>query len=136
MAKDKGYIAKIGADVSGFSEAMNQIKKDTGTLTKELNSVNHALKLDPTNTVLQAQKLELLKEKANIAAKELEELTRAKETMEQVGNDGTAEGAAALREYQREVEKCKRSIAEYNNYQTKLSGGSEEIDKIIKNILQ
>ena len=130
MAKDKGYIAKIGADVSGFSEAMQQIKKDTGTLTKELNSVNHALKLDPTNTVLQAQKLELLKEKANIAAKELEELTRAKETMERVGNDGTAEGAAALREYQREVEKCKRSIADYNNYQTKLSSGSEEIDKI------
>lgn len=130
MAKDKGYIAKIGADVSGFSEAMNQIKKDTGTLTKELNSVNHALKLDPTNTVLQAQKLELLREKADIAAKELNELARAKETMERIGNDGTAEGAAALREYQREVEKCKRSIAEYNNYNTKLSNGSEEIDKI------
>lgn len=130
MAKDKGYIAKIGADVSGFSEAMNQIKKDTGALTKELNSVNHALKFDAENTVLQAQKLELLREKADIAAKELEELARAKETMERVGNDGTAEGAAALREYQREVEKCKRSIADYNNYQTKLSGGSEEIDKI------
>ena len=130
MAKDKGYIAKIGADVSGFSEAMNQIKKDTGTLTKELNSVNHALKFDAENTVLQAQKLELLREKADIAAKELAELARAKETMERIGSDGTAEGAAALREYQREVEKCKRSISEYNNYQTKLSSGSEEIDKI------
>mgnify|MGYP004555580027 CR=1 FL=1 len=124
MAKDKGYLAKIGADISGFQEAMKTIKKETGTLTKELNSVSHALKLDPSNTTLQAQKLELLKQKATQASKELEELARAKETMENIGNDGTEEGAAALREYQREIEKCKRYVKEYTEYQAQLNNSN------------
>lgn len=133
MAKDRGYLAKIGADISGFQEAMKNISKETGTLTKELNSVSHALKLDPSNTTLQAQKLELLKKKAEQASKELEELARAKEIMENVGNDGTEEGAAALREYQREIEKCKRNVREYTEYQQQLNNsnsGAEGINKI------
>lgn len=135
MAKDKGYLAKIGADVSGFQEAMKVITKETGALTKELNTVSHALKLDPNNTTLQAQKLELLKQKAEQATKELEELSRAKETMESIGNDGTEEGAAALREYEREIEKCKRSVKEYTEYQQQLNNsnsgaGAEGINKI------
>lgn len=130
MAKDKGYLAKIGADISGFQEAMKSIKKETGTLTKELNTVSHALKLDPSNTTLQAQKLELLKQKAEQAAKELEELARAKETMESIGNDGTEEGAAALREYEREIEKCKRNVKEYTEYQQQLNNSNSGADGI------
>lgn len=123
MARDKGYLAKIGADVSGFSEAMKQIKQETSAITKELSQVNHALKMDPENTTLQAQKLELLRQRADAAAREMQELARAREIMERVGNDGTQEGAAALREYEREIARCTRQMREFQNYQQQMGNG-------------
>lgn len=130
MARDKGYLAKIGADVSGFQEAMKTIKQETSSIKKELSQVNHALKMDPGNTTLMTQKLELLKQQADAAEKELTELARAKQVMERVGNDGTQEGAAALREYQREVERCKRHIQEFSKYQQQVGSSVNGISNI------
>lgn len=130
MARDKGYLAKIGADVSGFQEALKTIKQETSSIKKELSQVNHALKMDPGNTTLMTQKLELLKQQADAAEKELAELTRAKQVMERVGNDGTQEGAAALREYQREVERCKRHIQDFNNYQQQMGNSSDGMSSL------
>ena len=55
---DKGFVAKLGADTSGLEEALKKVKQAGQAITKELNTVNEALKLGAQNTVLQAQKLE------------------------------------------------------------------------------
>lgn len=76
MAK-YGYIATIGADTNGLTKALRQIDEETKKTNTELRDINKALKLDPTNAELLAQKYELLSKKlesAKVKAKSLEEV--------------------------------------------------------------
>lgn len=76
MAK-YGYIATIGADTNGLTKALRQIDDETQKTNTELREINKALKLDPTNAELLAQKYELLSKKlesAKVKAESLEEV--------------------------------------------------------------
>ncbi len=76
MAK-YGYIATIGADTNGLTKALRQIDDETRKTNTELREINKALKLDPTNAELLAQKYELLSKKlesAKVKAESLEEV--------------------------------------------------------------
>lgn len=59
MAK-YGFSASIGVDTSGLTAADKELK----TLNKELNDINRALKFDPENTTLTAQRLKVMSEAA------------------------------------------------------------------------
>lgn len=66
MANDiKGIIVRIGADTTDLSKAMSSANRSISTTQKQLNEVQKALKLDPSNTDLLAQKYRLLTEKAD-----------------------------------------------------------------------
>ena len=61
MAKKiKGIVVQLGGDTSGLTKALADADKALSTTQKEINEVQKALKLDPSNTILLAQKQELL----------------------------------------------------------------------------
>ena len=64
MAKNniKGITVEIGGDTVGLQKALAEVNKKSNQLNSELRQIESALKLDPTNTVLLAQKQEILAE--------------------------------------------------------------------------
>ena len=56
----KGITVEIGGDTTGLDKALKSINSSITKTQSALNDVNRLLKLDPSNTVLVAQKQELL----------------------------------------------------------------------------
>ena len=84
MANDiKGITVKIGADTTDLSKAMSSANRSISTTQKQLNEVQKALKLDPSNTELLAQKYRLLTEKADETRKKLQTLKDAQSQVEE-----------------------------------------------------
>ena len=89
MANDiKGITVKIGADTTDLSKAMSNANRSISTTQKQLNEVQKALKLDPSNTELLAQKYRLLTEKADETRKKLQTLKDAQAQVEEQYRNG------------------------------------------------
>ena len=89
MANDiKGITVKIGADTTDLSKAMSSANRSISTTQKQLNEVQKALKLDPSNTELLAQKYRLLMEKADETRKKLQTLKDAQSQVEEQYRNG------------------------------------------------
>ena len=84
----KGITVKIGADTTDLSKAMSSANRSISTTQKQLNEVQKALKLDPSNTDLLAQKYRLLTEKADETRKKLQTLKDAQEQVEEQYRNG------------------------------------------------
>ena len=56
----KGITVEIGGDTTGLDKALKNVNSSITKTQSALNDVNRLLKLDPSNTVLVAQKQELL----------------------------------------------------------------------------
>ena len=56
----KGITVEIGGDTTGLDKALKSVNSSITKTQSALNDVNRLLKLDPSNTVLVAQKQELL----------------------------------------------------------------------------
>lgn len=56
----KGITVEIGGDTTGLDKALKSVNSSITKTQSALNDVNRLLKLDPSNTVLIAQKQELL----------------------------------------------------------------------------
>ena len=89
MANDiKGITVKIGADTTDLGKAMSSANRSISTTQKQLNEVQKALKLDPSNTELLAQKYRLLTEKADETRKKLQTLKDAQSQVEEQYQNG------------------------------------------------
>lgn len=89
MANDiKGITVKVGADTTDLSKAMSSANRSISTTQKQLNEVQKALKLDPSNTELLAQKYRLLTEKADETRKKLQTLKDAQSQVEEQYRNG------------------------------------------------
>ena len=89
MSNDiKGITVKIGADTTDLSKAMSSANRSISTTQKQLNEVQKALKLDPSNTELLAQKYRLLTEKADETRKKLQTLKDAQSQVEEQYRNG------------------------------------------------
>lgn len=84
----KGITVKIGADTTDLSKAMSSANRSISTTQKQLNEVQKALKLDPSNTELLAQKYRLLTEKADETRKKLQTLKEAQLQVEEQYRNG------------------------------------------------
>lgn len=93
-------------------EALKEIDSSSKELKIEMEQINSALKLDPENVMLAAQKMEVMKQSAEQAEKKLQELTKQQEAMNAALEAGKISDSD-YREYQREIEKCNRTIKEY-----------------------
>ena len=79
----KGITIEIGGNTTKLQNALKDVDSVVYKTNTELKSLNQALKLDPKNTELLAQKQDVLKK--NIAAT-TERLNTLKEAQRQMGN--------------------------------------------------
>lgn len=94
----KGITLEIGGDTTKLSKALSEVNKDLRTTQSDLNAVNKALKLDPTNVELLANKHELLEKQIEQTRKKLDTLKQAYQQNLSNPNVGTDEMKALERE--------------------------------------
>lgn len=126
-----GFTAVIGADYSALNNAMKEIDSSSKKLSSELKQINSALKLDPENTVLAAQKLEVMGDAAKEAQKKIEKLESQQEAMNKALQNGDI-SAEYYREYQREIERAQKTVREFNEEKEKSQKASISADGIKK----
>ena len=121
----KGIKVEIGGDTVGLQKALADVNKKSNQLNSELRQVESALKLDPTNTVLLAQKQEILAEQVKATSNKLQTLKDVQSQVEQQYKSGDI-GADAYRAFQREVMSTEGKLSSLKSEQDKLNGTTEE----------
>ena len=114
MAKNiKGITIEIGGDTTKLESALKDVNKTVYSTNSELRNLNQALKLDPKNTELLAQKQDVLKK--NIAAT-TERLNTLKEAQRQMGdyNSLTEEQKEQYRALSVEIAKGEAALKQLN----------------------
>ena len=111
--KLKGITIQIGADTTQLTTALKDVNSVISKSNSELKDLNKALKLDPKNTELLAQKQEILK--TNIAAS-TERLNQLKEAQRQMGSYSslTDEQKESYRALSVEIAKSEDAIKKMN----------------------
>ena len=125
-ANIKGITIEIGGDTTKLDKALSGVNKNTRSLQTELKQVNSLLKLDPTNTVLLAQKQELLKESIAATSEKLDVLKKAEaQVQEQFARGEVSE--EQYRALQREIVKCSNEL-------DSLEEAAKEADKAMEGL--
>lgn len=106
----KGITVELGGDATGLDKALSGVNKQSSSLQSELRAVERLLKLDPGNVVLVQQKQELLAESVGNTKDKLNTLEKAQEQVNRQFQEGKID-AEQYREFQRELEKTKASLA-------------------------
>ena len=77
----KGITIQFRGDTSSLDTALNKVKSETKGLNSEYNQLQRALKLNPNNVTLLAQKQDLLKRKVTKTKDELNVLRQAQKKL-------------------------------------------------------
>ena len=127
--KIKGITIEIGGDTTGLQKALSGVNGKIKDTEAQLKDVNNLLKLDPSNTVLVAQKQELLKEAIENTTKKLDSLESAQKDVTKAFESGDI-GKDQYMAFQREVEATRAAIGKY---ETELEGLNTEQGRLEKN---
>ena len=119
-----GFTSVISADWSALNNAMKEIDSQSKKLNSELRQINSALKLDPGNATLAAQKLEVMGDAAKEAQKKLEQLRSQQEAMNRALQNGDI-SAEYYRQYQREIESAERTVRAFAQAQEEAQRAAE-----------
>ena len=117
MAKKiKGITIEIGGNTSGLTKALESADKALSATKKEINEVEKALKLDPSNVTLLAQKQELLTQAIDETSSKLKALEDNAEKAKKAFEAGKQWDAqfAPLKE---KIDAAKASLAELKKKQ-------------------
>ena len=114
----KGITEEIGGDTSRLEKSLAAVNNSIKKTQSQLRNVNNLLKLDPSNTILLAQKQEPLQSVIGDTEKKLEALEQAQED---VTLNGVTWGKDRYIAFQREVEEPRGALNRYNlNFAKKL----------------
>lgn len=125
----KGITEEIGGDTTGLDKALKGVNSSITKTQSALNDVNRLLKLDPSNTVLVAQKQELLAQAVSQTEEKLSALEDAQEQVAAAFARGDI-GADKYQAFQREIEETRGKL---NKYQADLSDLQTEQDALSQN---
>lgn len=125
----KGITVEIGGDTTGLDKALRGVNSSITKTQSALNDVNKLLKLDPSNTVLVAQKQQLLSQAVSQTSDKLEALESAQEQVVAVFQRGDI-GQDKYQAFQREVEETRGKL---NQYKNDLSSLQTEQDRFSSN---
>lgn len=104
MAKGiKGITVEINGNTAPLDKALKNVNSTARNLQSELTAVERALKLDPNNITLTAQKSQILKEELAAAKEKLDALKTAQAQVKAQFAEGTID-AEQYRAFQRELE--------------------------------
>lgn len=110
----KGITVEIGGDTTGLDKALRSVNSSITKTQSALNDVNKLLKLDPSNTVLVAQKQQLLSQAVSQTSNKLEALESAQEQVTAAFQRGDI-GQDKYQAFQREVEETRGKLNQYKN---------------------
>ena len=125
----KGITVEIGGDTTGLDKALRSVNSSITKTQSALNDVNKLLKLDPSNTVLVAQKQQLLSQAVSQTSDKLEALESAQEQVTAAFQKGDI-GQDKYQAFQREVEETRGKL---NQYKNDLSSLQTEQDRLSSN---
>ena len=125
----KGITVEIGGDTSGLEKSLSTVNNSIKKTQSQLRDVNNLLKLDPSNTILLAQKQELLQSAIGDTEKKLEALEQAQEDVAKAFERGDI-GKDQYMAFQREVEETRGVLS---RYRTDLSGLQSEQERLSAN---
>ena len=77
----KGITIEIGGNTTKLQDALKGVDKSIYSLNSDLKTLNQALKLDPTNTSLLTQKMDVLRRNISETKDKLQTLTEAQKQM-------------------------------------------------------
>ena len=122
----KGITVEIGGDTTGLDKALKGVNSSITKTQSALNDVNRLLKLDPTNTVLVAQKQQLLSQAVSQTSDKLSALESAQEQVAAAFARGDI-GQDKYQAFQREIEETRGKL---NKYKSDLSSLEAEQDSL------
>lgn len=108
----KGITVKIAGDTIDLQKSLKAVQSSSASLQSELSAVNRQLKFDPENTVLLAQKQEVLKERIENSKSALKKLLDVQDQVEEQAKNGEI-STEQYRAYQRELEKAKSKLKNF-----------------------
>lgn len=100
MATTAGIILKFMADISGAERGFSRLKGKSGSVEAQLNKVNRALKFNPGNTELLAQKQTLLRQRVTQTQ---DALARLKARQKELDNQGLDKNSAEYMKVRRQI---------------------------------
>jgi phage-related minor tail protein len=124
--KIKGITIEIGGDTKPLEKALSDVNKTSRNLQSELREVEKLLKLDPGNTELLAQKMQLLQNQTSNTTEKLRRLEAAQEQVNRQFREGKINGEQ-YRAFNRELEQTRISLRQ-------LEDAAEDSSKEVKDL--
>ena len=108
----KGITIEFRGDTTKLDKALREVRNESKGIDKELQQVNRALKFNPKNVELLAQKQELLKQKVTQTEKSLKDL---RDMQKQMNNDPSVDkNSEEYRTLQREIITTESKLKHFN----------------------
>lgn len=123
----KGITVKIAGDTIDLQKSLKAVQSSSASLQSELSAINRQLKFDPENTVLLAQKQEVLKEQIENSKSALKKLLDVQDQVEEQAKNGEI-STEQYRAYQREVEKAKSKLETFKKQLAETEEKANEIN--------
>lgn len=123
----KGITVKIAGDTIDLQKSLKAVQSSSSSLQTELTAINRQLKFDPENTVLLAQKQEVLKEQIEKSQSALNQLLNVQDQVEEQAKNGEI-STEQYRAYQREVEKAKSKLETFKKQLAETEEKANEIN--------
>ncbi len=123
----KGITVKIAGDTMDLQKSLKAVQSSSASLQRELTTINKQLKFDPENTVLLAQKQEVLKEQIENSKSALKKLLDVQDQVEEQAKNGEI-STEQYRAYQREVEKAKSKLETFTKQLAETEEKANEIN--------
>lgn len=131
----KGLTIEIGGDSTELSQALKKPNAEASNLQAKLNAVNVALKVDPSNVDLLAQKERLLGQSIDATKNKLELLKTAQEQFIKSGKDvDSAEYIELQKQIANTTKKLNKLKTEQNEMTSSLDKFSKKADETSKKI--
>ena len=133
MANKKiaGITVEIGGDTTKLSKALSDVDKKSRDLKSELKDIDKALKLDPKNVELLAQKQKVLAEAITNSKKKLDTLREAEKQIEQQFKNGEIDDGQ-YRAFKREIEATKGELEQFEREAEEARNKGKELGSGLK----
>lgn len=136
----KGITIEIGGDTTKLDKALGGVDRNLFTIQKDLKAVETALKLDPGNTELLAQKQRLLGEAVSASTERFELLSRAARE----SGDALSSGQINTQQYENlnleldleaaRLKEAKRALSDFNEELGDTEGAAKDATGGIKRV--
>ena len=125
--KIKGITIEFAGDTTKLDKALRNIKNETKSIDKSLKDVDRALKFNPKNTELLAQKQKLLKDRVDQTEKSLQDLKNVQQQLDDKGVDKQSEEYMRVR---RSIIETESKLKHYKAEQAKFIRESSRIHQV------